>query len=533
LSTTPSAVTSARTRRLVFALTLLAFGLRAWGTTYGFPLPHARPDEDRWVRVGLGLLEDPDPRWFQWPTLHAYLLAAVYALWGGIQVLRGEFPTFHAYMNEDQSVYLADLVFLGRLLSAVIGALVVPVMWTLGERLGRPGTGLWAGLFMAVSFAPVRDAHWALIEPLLLLGIAATLLATVIALERGSLRAFVIAGALAGLTTSAKYSGITLAAPIVLAALLVRVREKRSVLGLLWDRRLVLAGLATIVGFFAGSPFILVSTRQFYDAMVVREWSYRDASFDTPVGFVHHLLFSLRYSHGLLMEVAGLVGLAVFGFRSPARAVVSLYGVATYVALGPARIVPMRYGCSLAPALILGACFVVEWTSARSRQRLVPVLVGLAMVAEPLYRDVRFDALLTRTDTRVQAADWFAAHVPRGARVLARDSKALRWGRPVLEDYELQALPEEPAEAADRLAHLDREAYVLVTESFTGYVPPAPQLHAAVRSHGALVASFDPLSPSARPAYDPHDAFFVPVAGFEGVRRPGPRLTVYRVGRRP
>jgi hypothetical protein len=71
---------------------------------------------------------------------------------------------------------------------------------------------------------------------------------------------------------------------------------------------------------------------------------------------------------------------------------------------------------------------------------------------------------------------------------------------------------------------------VLLQESFTGYAPFVPELHAAVRRHGALVATFDPLSLRARPVYDPHDAFFVPVAGFPGVERPGPRLTVYRIG---
>ena len=531
--TSQKTVATARERAIVFALTLLALGLRAWGTSYGLSLPDARPDEDRWVRIGLGLLEDPDPRWFQWPTLHAYLLAALYWIWGHVQLARGEFPTFHAYMNEDQSVYLADLVLLGRWLSAVIGALVVPVVWKLGRQLGHPAIALGAGLFMAVSFGPVRDGHWALIEPLLLLGITGTLLATVLAVERGTLLAFAVAGLLAGLTTSAKYSGITLAAPIALAVALVRYREGRTVIGTLWDARAWMAGACTLVGFFAGSPFILVSTRQFYEAMVVREWSYRDASFGTAPGFIHHLLFSLRYSHGLLMEIAGIVGLLVFGFRSPGRSIVSLYGVATYLAIGPARIVPMRYGCSLAPSMVLGACWLIEWASARRPAQAVPIAMAVAMAAEPLYRDVRFDMLLSRPDTRATANEWFAIHVPPSARILTRDSKHLRWARPGVEErYATRAIPEDGAEAARLVESWSREgaeSYVLLQETFTGYAPFAPHLHDAVRSRGALVIAFNPYAAQARPLYDPHDAFFVPVAGFDGVREPGPKLTVYRI----
>src|SRR5207245_1718810 len=114
---------------------------------------------------------------------------------------------------------------LGRLFSALTGALVVPLAWRLGERLGPRGAGVLAALFLAVSFGPVRDAHWALIEALLLVGTTATLLAAVAALEKPTLGRFALAGLSAGLTMSAKYSGATLAAPIAVAALFVARRE--------------------------------------------------------------------------------------------------------------------------------------------------------------------------------------------------------------------------------------------------------------------------------------------------------------------
>ena len=44
------------------------------------------------MRIALGLLEDPDPRWFEWPTLHAYLLAALYWVWGRVGLLLGPLP---------------------------------------------------------------------------------------------------------------------------------------------------------------------------------------------------------------------------------------------------------------------------------------------------------------------------------------------------------------------------------------------------------------------------------------------------------
>jgi hypothetical protein len=508
----------------VLLLALLALALRAWGNGYGFPQPWARPDELRWVRIALGILEDPDPRWFEWPTLHAYLLAAVYWVWGHVRLALGHYASWHAFLNEDPDLYPADLVLIGRWLSAVTGALTIPLTWRLGERLGPPRAGLLAALFMAVSFGPVRDAHWALIEALLLLGIVATLLLVVRALERPTLGRFALAGIAAGLDASAKYSGVTLAVPIALAVLLARKAEGRSALGTLVDRRLLVAAALVVAAFFAGSPFILVSRQQFMDAMFIRSWSYRDASFGTPVGFVHHLVFSLRYSHGLLMELAGILGLLALGFRSAGRMTLVAYTLATYLAMGPARIIPMRYASSLAPGIVLGAAWAVLAMAGRfPRPRAAIGLVAALLVADPLYRDIRLDRLLSREDTRVTARRWLDAHVAPPGPIMARDSKALRWGRPALEDrYEVVTY-------GNRLARRRAAPWALLAESPTGYIPWAPDIRAVLEEVGTVAAVFDPYGPNARPVYDPHDAFFVPVAGFEGVRVPGPRITIYKI----
>jgi hypothetical protein len=507
---------------------MLALGLRAWGNRYGFPQPWARPDELRWVRIALGLLEDPDPRWFEWPTLHAYLLAAIYWVWGRAGLLLGHYPSWHAFLNPDPNGYPADLVLIGRWLSAVIGALTIPVTWRLGQRLGPRGAGLLAALCMAVAFGPVRDAHWALIEALLLLGIVGTLLLVVRALEGPTLGRFALAAVAAGLAASAKYSGVTLAAPIALAVLLARRAEGRSVLGTLWDRRLLVAAVFVILAFVAGSPFMIVSRKEFMDSMAIREWSYRDASFGTAVGFIHHVVFSLRYSHGLVMEIAGIVGLLALGLRSPGRMTVVAYTLATYLAFGPARIVPMRYASSLAPGIVLGAAWAVIALSHRlPRPRLAVGVMAAVLVAEPLYRDVRLDLLLSREDTRVTARRWLETYVPPPGPIMSRESKALRWGRPALEDrYEVVAY-------GNRLARRRTAPWALLAESPTGYIPWAPEIDAILREVGTVVSVFEPYGPGARPVYDPHDAFFVPVAGFAGVRVPGPRITIYRLDPAP
>jgi len=514
----------ARERALLLGLTLLALLLRLYGTGYALELPIARPDEDRWVRVGLGLLEDPNPRWFQWPTLHGYLLAVLYAAWGALRVWRGDFASWHAYLNEPQQIYLADQVLLGRYLSALIGALVVPLSYLLGERLGPRGAGLVAALFMAVGFGPVRDAHWALIEPLLLVGILITLLLTLRALEKPTLARFVAAGLAAGLSTSAKYNGATLAAPIAAAVFLARRAEGKPLLPGLWDRRALLSALAMLAGFFAGSPYILVSTREFLMAMEIREWSYRDASFGTAVGFLHHLIFSMRYSHGWAMELLGIAGLLLLGWKSAGRIVIVVFALATYVAMGPARIVPMRYASSIAPCVALGAAWLLFSCFGRTRRPTLWIgAAALLLSVEPLYRDLRFGWLLNREDTRITARRFIDLHAEPGSRVLVPDSKAERWARPILEDrYRV-------TNYSEALARQRAADWVVLAETRTGYAAYRPELHSLLKTLGRVAFVIDPLAPAAAPLYDPHDAFFVPVAGFEGVSAPGPKITIYQL----
>jgi hypothetical protein len=399
----------------VLALTLLAFGLRCWGIDYGFPEPWAKPDERRWVGIALGILEDPNSALV--PVAHAARLPAGRGLlgWGLFRVGRGDFPTYHAYMNEDMFVYPADLVLLGRVVSAATGALCVPLTWKLGERIGPRGSGLVGAALLALSFGPARDAHFALIEPLLLLGIVATLLLVVWALEKPTLARFVLAGIAAGLTTSAKYSGVSLVAPIALAVAFARRSEGRSLLGTAFDARGWAAAAATVAAFFAGSPYMLVSRREFWDSMAMREMSYKDTTFDPDIGFVHHVLFSLRWSHGLAMESWDWQGCLLLGWRSPARAIVTVYGLATYLGLGPARIIPMRYASSLAPCIVLGVAWALFELSRNSAPARAPRHArGRGAGVDPAYRLVRLGMLLSREDTRHAARLWLNAHYPEG-----------------------------------------------------------------------------------------------------------------------
>jgi hypothetical protein len=150
----------------------------------------------------------------------------------------------------------------------------------------------------------------------------------------------------------------------------------------------------------------------------------------------------------------------------------------------------MRYASSLAPGIVLGAAWAVLWLAGRStRPRAVVGLMAALLIADPLYRDVRLDRLLSREDTRVTARAWLDAHVAPPGPILARDSKALRWGRPALEDrYEVM-----------RTAAIAGGGRALGPARG---LPPATSVgagHPRGAGGAGTAAVFDPYGPKARP----------------------------------
>jgi hypothetical protein len=242
------------------------------------------------------------------------------------------------------------------------------------------------------------------------------------------------------------------------------------------------------------------------------------------VGFLHHLIFSMRYSHGWAMELLGIAGLLLLGWKSAGRIVVVVFALATYVAMGPARIVPMRYASSIAPCVALGAAWLLFSVFHKSRRPALWIgAAALLLSVEPLYRDLRFGWLLNREDTRITARRFMDLHAEPGSRVLVPDSKAERWARPILEDrYRI-------TNYSEALARQRAADWVVIAETRTGYAAFRPDVHALLKTLGRVAFVIDPLAPGAAPLYDPHDAFFVPVAGFEGVSAPGPRITIYEL----
>ena len=68
----------------------------------------------------------------------------------------------------------------------------------------------------------------------------------------------------------------------------------------------------------------------------------------------------------------------------------------------------------------------------------------------------------------------------------------------------------------------------MIPECPLAYCDAPEALHRTLARHYRLETTFRAFDPAATNlAYDRDDAFFVPLAGFQAVMRPGPNLSIY------
>jgi hypothetical protein len=298
------------------------------------------------------------------------------------------------------------------------------------------------------------------------------------------------AGVAAGLAASAKYPGLTLLVPLVVAG----YGAWRRVAGAL----MLAAG-----AFFVTSPFVVIHAGEAAaDFRRVQELAQ-----DGWLGFeddpVTPLAFGLRLWETLgPVVVVALAGVVVALVRHEAADLVLLSFAAAYaLALLPSDAHFDRYVLPLVPVLGVLA----------GRRRTLAVAALVASVV-PLWWSIDDARSLTGRDPRLDAAAWIDRHVPRDERVAADPSTLPLEGRDVVR-LELPG-PGRPFDPRRDLAELRAEGvrWLVVAGGVTDRVLAADE-------HYPREARFYRLLDDLRPAYA--------VPG--GSSRHRPWLRIYRI----
>lgn len=146
----------------IAAIAIGAFAIRAWTVRLGLPYV-SHPDEPNPINYVVAMLRsgDPNPHFFQKPSLYVYLLLAVLTAhyrWGlahGLYAAIDQMTiTTHLYTT------IPGFFFWGRMLTVSIATVTVLSVFMLGRRVWGRGAGLIAALFVALSPFHMRHSQY-------------------------------------------------------------------------------------------------------------------------------------------------------------------------------------------------------------------------------------------------------------------------------------------------------------------------------------------------------------------------------------
>lgn len=532
------------------ATVLIGTTLRLWGLIFGQPAWH--PDEFNFVYWPLLFFEgDLNPEVFYYPHLLYYLLTLVYGA-----VFIGHWLVSGWDIQQTAALYYfwraEEILLIGRSVCALFGAGTIVWIALIARRVYGPMAGVLAGAFAAVSVLGVRQATLAAADTPMAFFFCAAVWAALRLMERSSYKDYALAGLLVGFAAGTKYHG-AIVGVVVLAA---HWQVGRSLL----DGRLWSGGLLAAVVFAATSPYILIDFDRFREGLIAVAEHTATGRGDLGPAWWYHIHFTLRHNLGWLGAGLAVAGAAV-AWRNPQGRILLVSVLAYYLVISTGRLAFVRYALPLAALQCVLAAGVLVLLN---RYRFGVLIAGLAL-CEPLYGAAHVANLLAAADTRSAARAWIEEHVPSGATlgnfggwagdVQLQTFEHLWWR---VQHYELQ-VGYIPLEA--HLTFFDAQAvlppyyhysvqygnrqhltgsmdllddfacdFAILHRHSLAYSSIDSTFSAALDQQATLSTRFsaEGLAISA-PAYDPIDAYYVPLGDFGGLRQAGPEVEIWRI----
>lgn len=388
---------------------LAALALRLWGITWGLPNQDRafsyHPDEG--VNLVNGVLENGVPRphlelgFYNYGSLYFYLWQGVVAINRTYGLIRLSPAGVSGDPVPDST---AALILMGRLVTAVLGALTVWAVFAIGNRLFGRAAGLAAGAAYAIMPAAVVHGHYATVDVPATFFIAVALAFGARLLTSGRSRDLALAGLFCGLAAACKYnSALVLFAP--LAAL---VSRRKMAVGVGQREPWILLG-AAVAGFLAGCPGILLNWPKFSAdfAFELRKSAEGMGLLfaGTGNGWLYPILVSLRYGLGVPLLLFALVALGYALLRRTRQdGYLLAFFVPYYLLLGYAQVRFLRYVIPLLPVLaVLIGRLLTEPRPDRPAVSRALSGVGIAVGLITLLLSMAWVGLMTRPDSRDQA----------------------------------------------------------------------------------------------------------------------------------
>jgi hypothetical protein len=505
------------------AILAVAAVARLRGINFGLPHLNTRPDEGGIAAIVGGMFDGHlNPGSFNYPALFMMTVAAILRILdtagGLLQYLPGEWSL---------SIGPTTPYRIARYLSATAGIASVLLLFRIGYRLFGRATALAAAALLSLAFLHVRDSHFGVTDvPMTFMALFAFLFVVRLS-ESGARSDLIVAGVAGGLAASTKYNAALIALPALLAICVEPPGTNRPLSGRV--RRAVLFTSLMAAAFLVTSPYSLLEYRRFL-ADVTYESRHLAEGHAVRLGrgWVYHLTTTLRYGVGVPLLSAGILGFFLMFWRDRRKGgLVALFPIAYYVLLGSGYTVFVRYMLPVVPFLCLAAGYSVteaaSWLAARARQPKLAPAIATASVIMLLWPSalsvISFDRLISRPDSRLLARRWVESQFPHGTTIAQLGTET---GHVFLHDLN------EKRYVRAAVTRRARPDLVIIHSSPLRPGPPGlSEVRRILATDYELAYNRNVVGDHPGNIYDRQDDFYLPLAGFKGVERPGPNFSIY------
>lgn len=387
----------------ILAILTLAFLIRIIGVNFGLPdLYHA--DEPMVVNHAFAFGGgDFNPHFFKIPPLVSYLLFVLYGVYflmaSGFGLIEGADDFLNLFLRDPTPFYL-----LGRILFGVMaGVGTVYVLYRLGRKFFSYEHGLISAFFLAVCFLHVRDSHYIYADiPLLFLAVLSFFPIFRI-WDRGDKKDYLFFGALFGTAVAAKYNGVFLVFPFLVAHF-----EKRR------PMKFIFISLSTsIFVFFIFNPFSVIDSRFFITELLAQSRS------EGLLGFFHHFQYSLSGGMGFPLFYLSLAGILLSFFSRDFKQRIVLSFVFVYFVVLAVFSQPYdRYALPLLPFLSLFAAdALIQMGEKIGIFKKWPMVFAAVFAIPSIGKALVSDYLFVQKDVRTEAREWIEQHIPWDSKI--------------------------------------------------------------------------------------------------------------------
>lgn len=411
-------------RWLIITVLLLSAGLRFYKIDANLPNTYWH-DENNYVetalRFGTGNFR---PHTLQHGMLLPIILFGEYGTYYLAKKLTGVIHVPGDFLNE----YIRDATnfyLISRITVALFGIACVLLIYLIGLRLYNRRVANLSSLLFSLSLVPLLQARYTKASTLSVFFLLLALLALTPLLRKPSrfkkstVRHYIIPGLLIGLAAAAKlyaFFGFI----FVFLAHLFNLDGNISQCGAVgylrhsFDRKIILSGIFLIMGFLLGNPYAAVNPRFFFTNIS----GLHTELYNTGMSNTWLLYFTDHLNNVLgsrPLEILILIACAFFVFRRSKKEIILVaYPLILLLVCmrGPGF---AHYLIPAVPFLVIIASAFLDQLFRNVSRRKADIFIAVILFTTlwpPFLSILRFNALISKPDTRTIAKDWIEKNIP-------------------------------------------------------------------------------------------------------------------------